>query len=47
MRLFRRRDGNDKPVGPWYAQWFDADGVAHQRSTRAHDKKAADDIARQ
>ena len=47
MRLFRRRDEQDRPTGPWYAQWFDADGVPHQRSTRAFDKKAAEDIARQ
>jgi integrase len=47
MRLFRRRNENDRPIGPWYAQWYDADGVAHQRSTRALDKKAAEDIARQ
>ncbi|MDP3208315.1 MAG: site-specific integrase, partial [Rhodoglobus sp.] len=47
MRLFRRRDENDRPIGPWHAQWYDAEGKRHERSTRAYDKKAAEDIARQ
>jgi len=47
MRLLRRRDEHGRPTGPWIAQWYDADGVRHEKSTRALDKKAAEDIARQ
>ncbi|MEI8256239.1 MAG: hypothetical protein WCJ30_11265, partial [Deltaproteobacteria bacterium] len=47
MRLFRRRDDKGRPIGPWHAQFFDAEGVRHEKSTRAFDKKAAEDIARQ
>lgn len=47
MRLFRRHDEQGRPYGSWYTQWYDADGVRHEKSTRALDKKAAEDIARQ
>ena len=46
MRLFRRKDPRGQPTGPWYAQWFDADGRRHEKSTRAFDRKAAETIAR-
>ena len=47
MRLFRRRDERGRPDGPFIAQWYDADGRRHEKSTRALDPKAAEDIARQ
>src|SRR3989338_6828405 len=40
MRLFKRD-------GVWYAQIYGLDGERIQRSTRCHDKKAAEAIARQ
>ncbi|MEI8257664.1 MAG: hypothetical protein WCJ30_18470, partial [Deltaproteobacteria bacterium] len=47
MRLFRRRDDKDRPHGPYYAVWYDSEGIRHERSTRAYDEKAAGVIARQ
>jgi integrase len=46
MRLFRRRK-RGRPVGPWYAQWFDLHGARHQRSTNTTDRIAAEAMGRE
>ncbi len=46
-RLFRRRDGNGNHFGPWLTWVYDARGERQQRSTRCHDRTAAEAIARQ
>lgn len=45
-RLFRRRKSG-RPSGPWIAQWYDADGKRHQRSTKLFDATAAEALQRQ
>ena len=47
MRLFRRRDAKGRAHGSWIAQFFDVDGRRHERSTHAHDRQAAEAIARE